>query len=43
MYTDFSGNQTGNVFLAASSAHEFLLSHEGNMWYISNNSIEPTK
>ena len=40
---ELSGNPTGNVFLAASWYHEFLLSHKGNMSHIANNSIEPTK
>ena len=42
-YTDFSGNTTGNVLLATSRDHDFLLSHKGKMSNISNNSIKLTK
>ena len=43
MNMKFSGNPTGNVFLAANRDHDFLLSHKGNMSNISNNSLQPTK
>ena len=42
-YTEFLGNPTGNIFLATSRDHEFLLNHKGNMPNILNHSIEPTK
>ena len=42
MYTEFSGNPAGNIFLAASRGHELYISHKSNMLHISNNLIEPT-
>ena len=43
MYREFLGNPTGNICLATSRNHEFLLSDKGNMPNILNNSTEPTK
>ena len=34
MYIEFSGNPAGNIFLASSRDHEFLLSRKGNMSHI---------
>ena len=40
MYTEVLGNPTGNIFLAASRDHEFLLSHRGTVLYGSHSSVE---
>ena len=39
MYMEFSGNPTGNVFLAASREHDFLIIYKGKMSNISKNSM----
>ena len=43
MYKEFSGNPTGNIFLATSRDHEYLLHHKGNTSHISNHSLKSTK
>ena len=43
MHTEFLGNSTGNVFLAASKDHEFLLNLRGTALYISHTSAESSK
>ena len=40
---EFSGNPTGNIFLASSMDLEYLISYKGNKSHLSNNSIESTK
>ena len=42
-YTEFLGNPTGNVFLAESRDHEFLLSHRGTGLHASHSSAESRK
>ena len=37
-YTEFVGNLTGNIFVAANRDYEFLLRHKGNATYIPNSS-----
>ena len=43
MYTEFLGNPTGNVFIAASRDHEFSLSHKDNVSHVLKNSDESAK
>ena len=40
MYTEFLGNPTGNIFVAASGDLEILLNHRVTTWHVSHTSIE---
>ena len=42
-YTEVLGNPKGNIFLAASRDHEFLLIHRGTALHVSLASIESRK